>query len=83
MRVVRQGFSDLVIAFKDAGCDVDEMMFSDFHYWESNVSQYALGKYGLQDRPYLSPMCWVKFQKDKNTKEVTMYFKNDFSDKTF
>ena len=24
-------------------------------------------------------MCWVEFQKGKNTQEVAMYFKNDFS----
>ena len=65
---------DLVTAFKDAGCSVKEMNTSDFHYWQSNVSQHALGKQA--DRPYIAPMCHVKFEKDNQ--ETNMYYKNDF-----
>ena len=46
-------FNDLKSAFCDAGCEIGDMSINDFALWQSNVSQYSLGKMG-DNRPYIA-----------------------------
>ena len=68
--------------FVSSRCEGIQLNITDFADWESGVSQYLLTKAG-DYRPYLGPMCWIRFSKHENDGETLMSFKTNFEQDDF